>query len=71
MTSSAFKQGQIGDNFLMMAQYDKPVAMRRVLSPMLSGGTQRTAAVISSLAPFVVCGQVRTMDSALMMLDFA
>jgi hypothetical protein len=53
-----YGQGQIGENFLLMAQYDKPGAMRSVLAPMLSPGVARCTSLCAALAPFVVGAQL-------------
>ncbi len=53
-----YGQAQIGENFLLMAQYDKPGAMRRVLAPVPSPGVARGATLCAGLALLVVFAQL-------------
>ena len=53
-----YGQMQIGENFLLMAQYDKPAAMAHVLSPMKPRRLQRAATAIAGIAPFVLLAQL-------------
>ena len=65
-----YGQGQIGSNFLMMAQYDKPEHMRRTLAPMLPPSFKRGASLVASLAPFVFCAMfASSFNSAVPMSD--
>ena len=50
-------QKQIGGNFLLMAQYDKPAAMAHVLSPMLPQRLQTAATALAGIAVFVLLAQ--------------
>jgi hypothetical protein len=53
-----YGQMQIGQNFLLMAQYDTPRAMASVLSPMLPAWVQRGAVLLATIAPFVMLASV-------------
>ena len=42
----------------MMAQWDKPKGMRRVLAPMVAPHLQRVAAMLAGLSPFALFATV-------------
>lgn len=53
-----YGQGQVGENFLLMAQYDKPGPMRRVLGPMVSPEAVRYTMLCAALGLFGACAQL-------------
>ena len=53
-----YGQAQIGENFLLMAQYDKPGPMRHVLAPVPPPWVAQCAALCAGLALLAVCAQL-------------
>eukprot|EP01050_Picozoa_sp_SAG11_P032689 SAG11_NODE_10747_length_808_cov_0.889986_1_plen_73_part_00 len=49
-----YGQEQIGTNLLLMAQYDKPQGIRRVLLPMVPINLRRMATYLAMLATIVL-----------------